>query len=334
MQQGNEKSNPLISFLKYHNAVPLVVIFVFLGASATLAASPVARDAISDAVIQKKETVISIDNSRIVSANLENFNPTLQIKEVTEDDEKYYVRYAFTNITLKDYVWQDSAEERVLSIAKAELSGKDLGLRVAKELGEVLDYESGFLKEVQAKEKKKGATKKVATVEYAGLVGKFLDPEQKEFEGYAPIVPEPEATAEAVTSQGEQSSSVVVTTPLPPTRDEIRAFVADEVARLLNEALATRNASVTTPSSQQEQIVSVVSESQISTTTDTTTSTATTTDSTTVITTTDTTSITTDSTTTPTTTSTTDTTTSTTTDSTTTSTTTTDTATTTESTTP
>lgn len=292
LEQDNSKSkvSSFLSFLKYHNAVPLVAIFIFLGASATLAASPAARDTIADAIIQKKETVISIDNGRIVSANLENFNPALQIKEVTEDDEKYYVRYAFTNITLKDYVWQDTAEERVLSIAKAELGGKDLGLRVAKELGEVLDYESGFLKEVQAKEKKKGATKKVATVEYAGLVGKFLDPEQKEFEGYAPIVPEPEAPAEASTAGGQSAvSSSVVTAPPPPTRDEIRAFVAEEVARLLNEALATRNAPVITTLPQQEQGVPVTTAttdttattSTTSVTADTTTNTTTTTGSTT-----------------------------------------------------
>lgn len=280
MPEENKKIKSLLSFIKYHNAVPLVAMVVFLGASATLAASPVARDAISDAVIQKKETIISIDNSRIVSANLENFNPELQIREVTEDDEKYYVRYAFTNIILKDYVWQDMAEERVLSIAKTELSGKDLGLRVAKELGEVLEYESGFLKEVQAKEKKKGTTKKVATVEYAGLVGKFLDPEQKEFDGYAPVVPEPETPPEASAVSG-QLPSTVTTASLPPTRDEIRAFVAEEVARLLNEALAARNAPIT-----QEQSAPVVNESQISTTADTTTNTATTTDLTTVATTT------------------------------------------------
>lgn len=285
-EQDNSKSkvSSFLSFLKYHNAVPLVAIFIFLGASATLAASPVARDVIADAVIQKKETIVSIDNSRIISADIENFNPALQIKEVTEDDEKYYVRYTFTNITLKDYVWQDATEERVLSVAKTQLSGKDLGLRVAKELGEVLDYESGFLKEVQVKEKKKGATKKVATVEYAGLVGKFFDPEQKEFEGYAPVIPEPETSAEApASSGGESSPPAVATPPPPPTRDEIRAFVAEEVARLLNEALTTRNASITAPSSQQGQSAPVVNESQISTTTDTTT---TTTDSTTVATTT------------------------------------------------
>lgn len=270
MPEENKKINSLLSFFKYHNAVPLVAIFIFLGAGATLAASPVARDVISDAVIQKKETIISIDNSRIVSANLENFNPSLQIKEVTEDDEKYYVRYGFTNITLKDYVWQDAAEERVLSIVKAELGGKDLGLRVAKELGEVLDYESGFLREVQAKEKKKGATKKVATLEYAGLVGKFLDPEQKEFEGYAPIVPEPETPTEASTVSGQPSSTIAITPP-PPTRDEIRVFITEEVARLLNEALTARNAPVITTLPPQEQSSPVTT-----ITTDTTATTSTT----------------------------------------------------------
>lgn len=284
---SKSKMSSFLSFLKYHNAVPLVAIFIFLGASATLAASPVVRDTIADAVIQKKETIVSIDNNRIVSTDLENFNPALQIKEVTEDDEKFYVRYAFTNITLKDYVWQDVAEERILSIAKAELGGKDLGLRVAKELGEVLDYESGFLKEVQVKEKKKGTTKKVATVEYAGLVGKFLDPEQKEFEGYAPVVPELETLAEApASSGGESSPSAVATPPPPPTRDEIRAFVAEEVARLLNEALAARNAPVIAPlaAPQAQTAPALSNEVQVTetiTTTETTDSTSTTTPTTT-----------------------------------------------------
>lgn len=47
-----------------------------------------------------------IDNTQIISANLDNFNMGLKIKSVKEDDKFYYVSFDYNAIDAKDNVWQ------------------------------------------------------------------------------------------------------------------------------------------------------------------------------------------------------------------------------------
>jgi hypothetical protein len=48
-----------------------------------------------------------------------------------------------------------------------------------------------YLQRVQKLERERGESQKIITVEYAGLIGKLVDPKEKVIEGYNPVIPEP-----------------------------------------------------------------------------------------------------------------------------------------------
>src|SRR3989344_5475546 len=176
----------IIKFIKYNNAFPIGMMIFLLGAGATFASSPAVRES----VFSSLETVTSVDNGLIISTNLDNFNFNLKISSVTEDTKNYYINYAYTTLAVANSIWSNVSREKTLTINKEFLGDKDLGLYVARELGDNINYELSYLKKVQELQKGLGVSKKVVTTQYAGLVGKFLDPEEKVIEGYSPVIPE------------------------------------------------------------------------------------------------------------------------------------------------
>src|SRR3989344_3221645 len=165
----------VLHFIKYHNAFTLIFVMVFLGFGISYAASPAVRDS----VYSSKETVVSVDNGLIVSAGLDDFNFNLRINSITEDETNYYAAYSYQTLIIEDDVWQNQLVEKTFKVNKESLSGKDLGLYVAQELGENVDAERYYLKRVQKLEKEKGESRKVVAVEYTGLIGKLLNSEEK-----------------------------------------------------------------------------------------------------------------------------------------------------------
>ena len=196
-------------FLKYNNAVPLTVSFLLLSFSGVLAASPEVRGIMGEAILSETQTVKSVDNSYIVGKDLASYVPTIQITGVEEDSDSYYVSYNFTTIDIEEYVWKDVVKKVVLKVAKAALSGSDLGLYVTRQLKEVIDGELVYLSRVQAIERPRGLQDKVVATVYSGLVGKFLDPKEDVIPGYEPVIKPlpPEEPREIVqnNSTGEQS---------------------------------------------------------------------------------------------------------------------------------
>lgn len=186
----------LLEFLSYHNAVPIAFGILFLGAGVGFAASPEAREAVFDA-----ETIVaSIDNSYLLAADIEHFSFSIQITAVTEDDTHYFVSYTLTTIDLVESAWRDAVKEKTLSVEKAFLAGRDLGVYVTKELAEVRDAERARLLETQAIEQGLGESQKVVATVYSGLVGRLLSPTEEAFEGYAPVVAATEPASEPATA--------------------------------------------------------------------------------------------------------------------------------------
>ena len=185
------------NFIKYHNAFSISFMIVFVGLSVVFAANPDLRDGI----VSSQETVKSIDNSYILAANLDNYDFGLKITGITEDADNYYIIYTYKTIYIKDYVWQDIQKEKTLTVSKLDLDDKDLGLHVAEELSEVINYDLTYLKEVQILEKEKGLTQKVVATEYSGLIGKFLNSEEKVFPGYTPVIQEKIANRQEVVGE-------------------------------------------------------------------------------------------------------------------------------------
>jgi len=180
--------NKIIHFVKYHNAFVIISLCAFIGFSAAMAASPDLRESVSDVLVSSEETIQSINNSQIIEANLSNFDFSLQIQDIKEDNENYYIHYTFKTLAVMDGVWQEVIREKIFTADKEALGKNDLGLYVTEELTETMNWELSYLKEAQKIEKEKGQTQKIVAVQYAGLIGKFLNPNKKIISGYKPVI--------------------------------------------------------------------------------------------------------------------------------------------------
>ena len=179
----------ILNFIKYHNAftIGLALVFVFSGA---IFASEDVRQAV---IGQEIVTEIGVDNSQLLSADLENFDINLKINNVLEDEENYYIDYTFNTIAVRDNIWQPVVKTERFTVNKTALGDRDLGIYLAEELGEVAMSEIVYLKEAQKSEKERGRTQIVKTSDYTGLIGLTLDLKNKILPGYEPVVKPPVA---------------------------------------------------------------------------------------------------------------------------------------------
>ena len=174
----------IINFIKYHNAFTIILGLVLL-ATASVFANEDARNTV---IGEKVEIQQGIDNSQLLAADLNNFDLTLKITNLSEDEDNYYVNYTYQTLGIRDNVWQPVAEEKTLTVSKNALGNEDLGLYVQKELSEAVAYQLDFLKRVQADESQIGMTKMTASVDYTGLIGVVLDIKNKILSGYTPMI--------------------------------------------------------------------------------------------------------------------------------------------------
>ncbi len=237
----------IVNFIQYNNFFTLTLMFVFMGASATFAASPDARASI----VGQTETVRSVDNTYLINTDFTAFNVGLKVVAVKEDDEWYYIDYTYNTAEVVDYVWKEVSKSASMKVTKKELGAKDLGLYVAEQLGQVTDQKLVYLQETQKREKKIGMTQKVVATEYSGLVGQFLSTEEKTFEGYVPVKPPILVAAFASTGENttvigtELGTTVGAPTPTPLTPEQIQLLISDAVRQLLAGNTATTTATST-----------------------------------------------------------------------------------------
>ena len=171
------------NFVKYNNAFTILLALFFFGFGITFAANP-------SSVYSSQSTVVSVDNNWLLTVDLDTYNFNLRINSIKEDEKNYYADYSYQTIVIENSVWQNKEMTKVLTISKDSLEGKDLGLFVAKELGENINYELSYLKKVQKMEREKGESQKEVVTEYSGLIGKLLDPKEEIIAGYVPVIPE------------------------------------------------------------------------------------------------------------------------------------------------
>ncbi len=175
----------IIYFIKYHNAFIIGLVGIFVVMSSVLAASPQVREAmIGKAIIGRQ----GIDNSAILIADLDNFDFEMKIKDVFEDEESYHLKYSYKTMGIEQNIWKEIEKEGMLNVVKVAIEGEDLGLYVAEELGEIVDSQLAYLKEVQEKESQKGKTLVQETTKYTALIGLVLDSKTKVLPGYEPVV--------------------------------------------------------------------------------------------------------------------------------------------------
>ena len=179
----------ILHFVKYNNAVSIIFALIFSGVGVSLAASPTVRNSI----YSSSETISSVDNHLILSTDLNNFNFNLTINSVREDEKIYYVAYSYQTLAIENSIWLKVSRDKTLTVSKESLGKKDLGLYVAGELGDNINYELSYLRKVQDLQKGLGLSSKIVTVAYSGLIGKLIDPKEKVIEGYTPIILETES---------------------------------------------------------------------------------------------------------------------------------------------
>jgi len=189
MEKQNSLTKAIINFVKYNDAFVIGLVLVLFGGGAIFAASPDARSAVLG---KEVVTLQGIDNSRIINANLENFDFQVKIDNVTEDQANYYIDYSFRTLGVEGNEWQTITRNAKMTVAKESLAGQDLGLYVQAQLANIAQNELAYLKQAQAAEKEKGLTQIVRTTEYTGLIGLVLDTKNQTLPGYEPVVkPEP-----------------------------------------------------------------------------------------------------------------------------------------------
>ena len=226
----------LSRFLQYNNAVPIVLSVLVLGGGSVFAATDPA------ALLSKQQTVMSVDNTYIATKDLSAWSPVVNITAVTEDSDNYYVTYALSTIDVKDYVWQDVVKNNSITVSKADLGNRDLGLYVTDLLKNVVDNESSYLAQVQEKEKASITQKMVATA-YGGLIGKFLNDSTETLPGYEPVIPLP------VAAPTDPATPIAVATPVPviqqPINEQIDQLLSQNQAASSTTAVIDESATST-----------------------------------------------------------------------------------------
>ena len=140
--------------------------------------------------VKSNKKAKTIDVSSLLQINFDEFDPNLKITKITEDDFNYYCDYKFKSLVIREYVWKVADKEKQISVSKTVLGDQDLEDYLLEELGEVIENEIVFLKEVQVIQKTKLAktNSQIATIA-SSLVGKVLDVSSQVVE-YTPDVTE------------------------------------------------------------------------------------------------------------------------------------------------
>jgi len=207
----------IITFVQYSNAFTVGLVLVLFGAGVIFAASPEARDAVSEAIGQ--EVVVEqtgVDNAALLAADLAAFDPQMKVENVSEDEENYYVDYSFQTLGIQDNVWQPISRQLSMTIDKLSLQGGDLGLYVQKQLNEIAQNQLSYLKQAQQAEQEKGKTEIAKTTEYTGLIGLVLDVKNAILPGYEPVV-SPNDQLSVINVPPDPVSPVVPATPGNPS---------------------------------------------------------------------------------------------------------------------
>jgi len=88
----------ITNFIKYHNLFTIILGLVFIATAGAFANEGVRNTVIGEEIV----TEIGVDNSQLLSADLDNFDINLKINNILEDEENYYVDYTFNTIAVRD----------------------------------------------------------------------------------------------------------------------------------------------------------------------------------------------------------------------------------------
>lgn len=178
-----EEKTPIADFVRYNNAVPIVISLILLGGSGAFAAT---NPEVQQAVYSAESVVQSIDNTYLLRTNIDRYPFRVKITSVTEDSEWYYLSYTLDSIDIVDGVWRDVVKQKVLKVNKALLGEGSLSEYAEVELAQVRANEKRLLEETKEYERKIGESQMKVATAYKGLVGKFISPTTETAPVYVP----------------------------------------------------------------------------------------------------------------------------------------------------
>ncbi len=210
----------ILHFIKYNNAMVLVIVLIFLLASGVFAQTEPGQKFIG----QKQTAISGIDNIALIEADLDNFDMDFKIANIEEDGKYYYVTYTFLDLIKKNKAWQYVMQEKTRKISKKIKI--DLGKFIAEELTEQYQTKIKNLQRAQDLAKKIGEQKRTKITFYNGLIGQTLSLASKAFPDYEPIV------------KKSLPSPIASTLFSLPTLTSTTTIAIDDMANIYNDFMA------------------------------------------------------------------------------------------------
>lgn len=193
--------NKILHFVKYNNATIIILAIVLILGGGALAAGP-------ENIGQKQTSIEGIDNTALLSADLNAFNMDFKIENIEQDEKYYYVTYSFLDLVLADNVWQYQLSQKTQKVSKK--IKEDIGVYMAKFMAKHHEARVRELTQEKSRAESAGGQKRVEVTEYSGLIGRTLDLAAAVFPGYEPVkkieLPTPEFNLPTPISEGGQNA--------------------------------------------------------------------------------------------------------------------------------
>jgi len=193
-----KSASKIINFIKYNNATVIIFAVIFIFGAGVFAAEP-------DAIGQKQTRVEGVDNSLLLTVDLENHDMDFKIEKIESDEKYFFVTFTYLDISVVNNAWQYAAREKTIKVSR-DLEG-DLGVWLAEEFK---DIRSARIRNLSAEKEKalaEGLKKREEVTKYSGLIGKTLNLAGAVFPGYSPEkrieLPTPPGLAALTVAPGE-----------------------------------------------------------------------------------------------------------------------------------
>lgn len=256
-------ASQFISFLSYHNAVPIIISVLFVGGASAFAATATGVIDVP-AVFAPKE----VDVSTLLSADIDAFDFRPTVTNVVETDTTYTVSYSMQTLAPEKSAWVSYEKTGEFSIAKDALPEDGLQGYVVRKLRDIENGERAYLTRAQEAEKKLAAARAAKPAStFAALVGLALDqipvpkvekpiPEpviEQQSQTPEPVAPTP--TVQQDDTAGKSAEQSATTTP------ETATTATTEGAATSTNAIIPDSASGATTTPRAETVLSTESTS-------------------------------------------------------------------------
>ncbi len=173
----------ILSFLSYHNAIPLAAVVLTMGAGITFAASQgvlplpaMLTQSVETGAAQAAPEPDEVDPAALLSANLDTFDFRPTVTGVVETDSLYTVSYSIETLAPEEGRWTTVAKTGEFSVAEDSLDESGLQGYIVGKLSDLENQERSYLARAQAAEKALADARTARPANaFAALIGLALD---------------------------------------------------------------------------------------------------------------------------------------------------------------